>query len=132
MSGERQLRLVQSGVILFLVACFFVMRIGTVETHAISALQWLIIVAAIWCAISGFTVQRKVNHPRKPSRRSTPASRWKAGHLYRLLSATSVGLYGVLLHYTGAPEWLVNVFLCIAIVLLLIWKPGSAPVPGQP
>jgi len=133
MSGpERHLRLVQSGEILFVVACFFVKRIGTVETHAVSAGQWFVIVAAIWCAISGFTLQRRVNHPRNLPRKSTPLGRWKAGHLYRLTSATAVGLWGLVVHYTGAPEWLVNVLLGVAILLLLIWKPGTAPAPAQP
>ena len=61
-SPERQLRLIQGGLIVFIVVCLFVKRIGKVETRvAISPVQWLVIVAAIWSAISGFTVQRRIN-----------------------------------------------------------------------
>ena len=136
-SPERQLRLVQSGEILFIVVCFFVKRIGTMETReAISPGQWLIIAVAIWSAISGFTVQRRINRaetrPHKPSSRSTPLHRWRTGHLVRLSSATAVGLWGLVLHYSGGPEWLVDVFLGVAMLLLLIWRPGATPTPAQP
>jgi len=136
-SPERQLRLVQCGLIVFIVVCFFVKRIGRLETHdALSPVQWLIIVAAIWSAISGFTVQRRINRIGSRSqtqpRRSTPVSRWRTGHLVRLWTATAMGLWGLLLHYTGGPEWLVNVFLGLAMLLLLIWRPGATPAPAQP
>jgi membrane protein implicated in regulation of membrane protease activity len=136
-SPERQLRLVQCGLIVYIVVCFFVKRIGRLETHdALSPIQWLIILAAIWSAISGFTVQRRINRTRSRSqtqpRRSTPVSRWRAGQLVRLMSATAVGLWGLLLHYTGGPEWLVNIFLGLAMLLLMIWRPGVTPAPAQP
>ena len=134
---ERQLRLVQCGLIVFIVVCFLVKRIGKLETHdAFSPVQWLVIVAAIWSAISGFTVQRRINRigsrSQTQSRRSTPVSRWRTGHLVRLWTATAMGLWGLLLHYTGGPEWLVNVFLGLAMLLLLIWRPGATPSPAQP
>ena len=48
-SPERQLRLVQCGLIVFIGVCFFVKHIGSLETHdALSPVQWLIIVGAIW------------------------------------------------------------------------------------
>src|ERR1700690_518260 len=99
-SPERQLRLVQSGEIFFIVLCFFLKRIGTLETRqAISSGQWFIIVAAIWSAISGFTVQHRINRaetrPHKLSSTSTPLRRWKAGHLVRLSTAAAVGLWGL-------------------------------------
>jgi hypothetical protein len=136
-SPERQLRLVQCGMIVFIVVCFLVKRIGKLETHdALSPVQWLIIVAAIWSAISGFTVQRRINRigsrSQTQSRRSTPVSRWRTGHLVRLWTATAMGLWGLLLHYTGGPEWFVNVFLGLAMLLLLIWRPGATPSPAQP
>jgi len=139
-SPVRQLRLVQCGLIVFIVVCFFFKRIGRLETQdaqdALSPVQWLIIVAAIWSAISGFTVQRRINRignrSQTQSRRSTPVSRWRAGHLVRLWTATAVGLWGLLLHYSGGPEWLVNVFLGLTMLLLLIWRPGTTPAPAQP
>jgi hypothetical protein len=136
-SPERQLRLVQSGEILFIAVCFFVKRLGTIETRqTISPGQWLVIAGAVWSAISGFTVQRRINRaktrPQDPPSRSTPLGRWRAGHLVRLSSAMAVGLWGLFLHYCGGPEWLVNVFLGLATLLLLIWRPGVSPSPSQP
>jgi hypothetical protein len=132
---ERQLRLVQAGEILFIVVCFFVKRIGAVETHGLSSVHWLIVVAAVWSAISGFTGQRRINRAEtrseKTSRKSTPLGRWRTGHLIRLATATAVGLWGLLLHYSGGPDWLVNVLLGLAMLLLLIWKPGAAPAQIQ-
>jgi hypothetical protein len=130
-SPERQLRLVQVSEILFIVVCFFVKRLGPAETDGtFSPGQWLAIVAAIWCAIAGFTVQRKINRrntrPGKPSR-GTPLSRWKTGHLVRLSTAMAVALCGLVLHYSGGPEWVVNVFFGLALLLLLIWRPGATP-----
>ena len=136
-SPETQLRLAQSGLITFIMVCFFVMRIGSVETRrAFSPLQWLVVVAALWSAISGFMVQGRINRggsrSQVPSRRSTPLGRWRAGHLVRLWSATAVGLWGVLLHYLGSPNYLVNVFLVLAVLLLLVWRPGATPAEAEP
>jgi hypothetical protein len=134
-SPERQqLRLVQIGLIVFIVVCFFVSRIGSVETRdAISPLQWLVVVAALWSAISGFTVQRRIDRvgSRSP-RRSTPLGRWRTGHLVRLWTATAVGLWGLFLHYLGSPNWLVDVFFGFAMLLLLIWRPGATPDQAEP
>lgn len=136
MRPERQLRLVQLANILFVAVCFFVKRIGIVETHdTVTVRDWIVIVAAIWSAVSGFTGQRRINNastrPQRSSR-STPMGRWKTGHFVRLSSATAVGLWGLVLHYFGGSEWLVNVLLGLAMLLLLIWRPGAAPVPAQP
>jgi hypothetical protein len=134
---EKQLRLVQAVLIAFIVVCFFVKRIGATQTRdAVSPFQWLVIAAAVWSAISGFTAQRRINRvgsqPQTRSRKSTPLGRWKAGHLVRLWTAMAVGLGGILLHYSGGAEWLVNVFLGLAMMLLLIWRPGTTPAQTQP
>lgn len=136
-SPERQLRFIQIGLIAFMLLCFFVERMGSVETRdAMSLLQWLVVVAALWSAISGFTVQRRINrvrsHTPTSSRTSTPLGRWRAGHLVRLWSATAVGLWGLLLHYLGGPNRLVYFFLVLAMLLLLIWRPGPTPVQAEP
>jgi hypothetical protein len=136
-SPEGKLRLVQVANILFMAVCIFVKRIGTVEPHAtITPGQWLVIVAAIWSAVSGFTVQHRINsasaRSQQPSTRSTPLGRWKTGHLVRLSSASAVGLWALVLHYTGGPEGLVNVFFGFAMLLLLVWSPGASPASAQP
>ena|SRR5579863_10646430 len=136
MRPEHQLRLVQVANIIFIAVCFFIKRIGTVETHdTLTVRDWIAIVAAIWSAVSGFTVQRRINNastrPQKSSR-STPLGRWKVGNVLRLYTATAVAGWGLVLHYFGGPEWIVNVLFGLAMLLLLIWRPGANPARAQP
>src|SRR6266852_2970338 len=100
---ERQLRLVQVGCILLVAFCIFVRHIGSHESHgAISLGQWLVIVAAIWSAVGGFTLQRRITsaptRSQRRSGRSTPFTRWRAGNIVRLWSATAVGLWALVLY----------------------------------
>ena len=133
MSPERKLRFLQVVDTLFLAGCFLVKRVGTVETHGTVATDGWVVVMAIWSAISGFTLQRRINRtsaePRNRPRKSTPLGRWRAGHIWRLSSATSVGLWALVLHYFGGSEWLVNALFGLAFLLLLVWRPGDAPAP---
>jgi hypothetical protein len=135
MRPDRLLRLVQVANILLIAGCFFVKRMGTLVTHDIAGRHWIVIIAAIWSAVSGFTMQRKINNtstrPQKASR-STPLSRWKAGHLLRLSSAAAVGLWALVLHFFAGPDWIVNALFALSVLLLLIWRPGSAPAAAQP
>jgi hypothetical protein len=126
---ERRLRFLQGAQIVFIGACFFVKRIGRLETRdAISPVQWFMIVAAIWSTISGFTFQRRINRAERGSQNAAKTlGRWRVGHVVRLATATAVGSWGMLLFYTGGPEWLVNVFLGLAMLLLLVWRPGVTP-----
>src|SRR6266851_9431010 len=80
---ERQLRLVQVGCILLVASCIFVRHMGSHESHnAISFGQWLVIVGAIWSAVGGFTLQRRITsaptRSQRLSGRSTPFTRWRA------------------------------------------------------
>jgi len=99
---ERQLRLVQVACLLFVAVCIFVRHLVKRETQsAITPTQWLVIVAAIWAAVSGFTGQRRIVSARtrsqRASRRSRPFSRLRAGHLMRLWTATTVALWALVL-----------------------------------
>lgn len=92
--------------------------------------HWLVTLAAIWSAVSGFTLQRRiVNRPARVrgSGKSTPFTRWRAGHVVRLWSAASVGLWALLLSDFAGPRWLVSVFFVFSLLLLLLWWPGPAP-----
>jgi hypothetical protein len=127
---ERQLRMVQVGCILVLLASI---RLGLKvqgTTHGSKAVQWVFIVLALLCALQGFTLQRRIVSPR-PTRklppRSTPFTRWKAGNVARLAFATSVGLYGLCLSEFGGVAWQVDVLFGLGMVLLLLWKPGTSP-----
>jgi hypothetical protein len=51
-----------------------------------------------------------------------------AGHLIRLAFAIAVSLYGFLLHIVGGPGWLAISLIALGLILLLVWKPGDAPI----
>ena len=142
--AELQLRLVQGGCLLFLVVCIFLLHFGVLgglETagRELKLVQFLMIVGAIWSAVVGFTFQRKLNRtatkPQRSGSKSTPFTRWKAGHVMRLGSATSVGTWGLALYYFQAPLWAVDTILALALILLLAWKPNTNPdskIAGAP
>lgn len=133
---ELQLRLVQGGCILFIVLCAFCLHFGVLGSfepagREIKLVQFLMIVGAIWSAVVGFTFQRKLGRTAKRSQqggsKSTPFTRWKAGHVMRLGSATSVGTWGLVLYYFHGPLRVVDTVLAVALVLLIAWKPSPSP-----
>lgn len=125
---ERQLRLLQIGCIVVVLASFrLALRVqGT--THGSPIVRWIFVVLALVCIVQGFTLQQRIVRPRNSSRvRSTPFTRWRAGNIARLMFATAVGLYGLVLSQYGGPPWLVNSLFAIGLFLLLVWKPGISP-----
>ena len=101
-------RLVQLGCIVLVLACMGLVywRRNPVGV-AMSARHWLVIVAALWTGFSGFSFQRRMLNP--PARatgsvRSTPFTRWRAGHLVSLWTAMSVGVWTVLLSDFAGPK----------------------------
>ena len=90
--------------------------------------HWMLMVGAAWSAISGFTFQRRIVR-RRPSRsgKSTPFTRWRAGHIIRLWTATSLSLWAVVLSDWGGPHLVVNALFAMGLVLLLFWSPGAVP-----
>ena len=130
-----QLRLVQGGCILFIVLYILLLHLGVLGSlepagREIKLVQFLIIVGAVWSAVVGFTFQRKlsrISKPRRDGSKSTPFTRWKAAHFMRLVSATSVGTWGLALYYFHGPLRLVDTVLASALVLLIAWKPGLGP-----
>lgn len=133
--NTRQLRIVQIACILLVLSCV-VLTVRKPTNHGeATPVHWLITVAAIYCAVSGFTVQRKlVTGPTRSQikGRSTPLSRWRAGHLMRLVTAASVSLWGAVLSIYGGPSWLVDFLLALGLLLLVVWSPGTNPIPTQP
>lgn len=123
------LRLVQLGcTVLVLASMGLVYWLRNPSEVAMSARHWLVIAAALGTAIFGFSFQRRmVNRPARAtgSLKSTPFTRWRAGHVVRLWTAMSVGLWAVLLCDLAGPRWMVNAFLAIALLFLLLWSPGS-------
>lgn len=135
--AERQLRVIQITCVAFTAACiYFTFSILRSAERPFSVLQGVVVLCALWSASSGFMVQRLFNRigSRKlsPDGRSTPLGRWKVGHLMRLATATSVGLWALLLHIFGSPSWLAGAVYALALVLLLIWSPGTASESVNP
>jgi hypothetical protein len=141
---ERQLRLVQAGYILFLVLCISMLHLGVLGNlesagRTMNVSQYLAVVGAIWSAVVGFTFQRKmartVTRPQRPGTKSTPFTRWRAGHIIRFASATSVGIWGLVLYYFRGPLWVVDALLAVGLILLVTWRPGASPdskIANQP
>ena len=133
MSPVARLRLVQVGCIVLVLACMSLIYLRrSPEEVAFSARHWIVLVAAIWSAISGFTIQRRIIHGR-PSRsgKSTPFARWRAGHIARLWTASSLGPWAVVLSDMGGPHLIVNALFAVGLVLLLFWSPGAVPEQSQ-
>lgn len=131
MNWTARLRIFQVVCILMVLACVWVSRLGHREWQGSLALRhWIVIAAAIWTAVSGFTLQRRiVNRPANPRRpsKSTPLTRWRAGHIFRLWTAMNVGLAALLLSEFAGPPMIVNVFFVLSVLLLLLWMPGAVP-----
>jgi hypothetical protein len=113
------------------VACILIGHLfaGLNTKPSSTLVQSIIIVAATWSAISGFTMQRKLlrkGHSAKGTR-STPIPRWRASHLIRLWSAVSVAAWGLVLRELGGSPLLADVLFGVGTILLLVWKPGAPP-----
>ena len=95
---ERQFRVVQMFCILVVLACFQVALKLVQTSPEITPIQWVLVGMGVWAIFSGFMLERQIvgypNRVRRPSARSTPFSRWRAGNLVRVASATSVPLWG--------------------------------------
>jgi hypothetical protein len=133
---QRQLRSVQLGCLL-LVGAYIGLAYwrvhGNPETSSsVGFGQGIIILLALWSAAWGFTMQRQLQRRRRASTsKSRPFTRWRAGHIVRLWSATTVGIWALVLQQLHGPLWIANVLFGLAILLLLIWKPGIAPAPDE-
>jgi hypothetical protein len=131
---ERQLRIFQIICILFTAVCawltHWLTQIDPLDRHASTISQGFVVLAALWSAVSGFTMQRKIARlkPRPgQSARSTPSTRWLLGHILRLATAVSVGLWAFFLHFIGGYPWLTDSIFGLSLILLLIWQPGTTP-----
>lgn len=94
-------------------------------------MQWVIVLCAAASAAGGFSVQRMFLRVRSQAlattRKSTPLSRWKVGHLMRFASAESVALYGVVMRTTGGSSTLSAALFAGSLLLLALWQPGAVP-----
>jgi hypothetical protein len=136
-----QLRVLQIVcLVVALSACWLVAHLGKPNNNGETGpIQWLVVVAALYCAVSGFTLQHKITkgpiQPRTTGTASSQYSRWRAGHFIRLFFAVSVAAWGDVLRISGGPLWLAYVLCGLGILLLLVWSPGTEPGPkplGKP
>jgi hypothetical protein len=131
---ERQFRVVQMFCILVVLACFQVALKLVQTSPEITPIQWVLVGMGVWAIFSGFMLEREIvgypNRVRRPSARSTPFSRWRAGNLVRVASATSVALWGLILRESGGPSSIAYTFFVIAGLLLLVWRPSARPIEG--
>jgi hypothetical protein len=133
---QRQLRLVQAACLLALGACIVLAYWRAHENPGTSSSvgfgQGIIILLALWSAAWGFTMQRKLQRrTQASSSRSTPFTRWRAGHILRLWSATTVGIWALVLYDFQGPLWIADVLFGLALLLLLVWKPHIAPAQDE-
>ncbi len=131
-TAARRLRFLQIACIVMLLVCVGASRLGRHEWRGkLTPAHYVMIVGAIWSAVSGFVLAHRIaNRPtesRGPSAASTPFTRWRAGNIWRIWSATMVGAWALLLSEFAGPPWLVNVFFAVGLLLLLVWSPGAEP-----
>jgi hypothetical protein len=131
-----RLRFFQIACLLMLLVTFGASRLARhVWAGKFTAVHWILSLAAIGSAVSGFTLQRRIGNrselPRQFSANSTPFTRWRAGHIWRMWSATMVGGWALLLSEFAGPPLLVNVFFVVALLLLLAWTPGAVPAQAE-
>lgn len=130
----RQLRLAQGICIVLASSCIWLIGRTRSASHLeMRAIHWAIILVAIYCAAVGFTMQRKLtkgpSQSRQPKTSSTPVTRWRAGHLFRLYTALSVALWGAVLSIYKRPLYLAYSLAALSLFLLVIWRPGVRPDP---
>jgi hypothetical protein len=133
MKQARTLRIFQILAIIYdLIVFRFLRKLpATSSVSAITLFKLLIVFLALYSAVAGFTFQKRFLRPPKNLKvavKSTPIKRWMIGNVIRLAFAFAVSLYGFVLHFAGGPEWLATSLVALGLVLLLIWRPGAAPV----
>jgi hypothetical protein len=128
----RQLRIVQIVCLVLAVsAVWLVAHTGEPRSNAeFGPIQWAIVFAAAYCAVSGFRSQRFFNKERLRARRGGTGSasyRWSIGHLMRLATACSVAMWGAVTPILKGPLWMAYGFCGLGILLVLVWNPGTPP-----
>jgi len=131
-SATGRLRFFQVACILMVLVCVGASRLGKREWRGkLTPVHYVMIAGAIGSAVSGFTFQRGIaNRPtqsEKASAASTPFTRWRAGNIWRIWSATTVGGWALGLSDLAGPPWLVDVLFAVALLLLFAWIPETAP-----
>ncbi len=93
--------------------------------------HWAIVLGAAYCAVSGFTAQRKLAkgpaRARQLKNNAAPFGGWRAGNAMRLYSALSIVVWGVVMNIAEAPMWMAYCLAAAGVLLLVLWRPGALP-----
>jgi hypothetical protein len=131
LTTERHFRVLQVFCILVVLTCLQVALKVDRASPEITPMQWFLIGMGVWAIASGFILERKIlRDPKMSGRRSarsTPLTRWRAGNLARLMSATALACWGLILRENGGRASIAYIFFLAAGVMLLVWKPSARP-----
>jgi hypothetical protein len=131
MSPTGRLRVAQIGCIVLVVACGLTAHLTGQKRTGRGGAELIVCLAAIWGAVAGFTIQRKLlsgnTTIQRKGTKSNPLTRWRAGNLIRLWSAASVGIWALVLVELGGSQVLAALLFAVSLLLLILWKPGSDP-----
>lgn len=133
MKAEGQLRFFQLICIAFAVLLMWIAIDLPSRYHARGqgTVEWLVEFCAIYSAVLGFGVQKRIaragSQPKPSARPSTPLRRWMKGHIIRLACAASVCVCALVLQLAGGMAWEVFALFGLGVVLLLSWEPGESP-----
>ena len=131
MSPTGRLRVAQIGRIVLVFACGLTAHLTGQKRAGSGGAELIVCAAAIWGAVAGFTIQRKLlsgnTTIQTKGTKSNSFTRWRAGNLIRLWSAASVGIWALVLVEFGGSQVLAGLLFAASLLLLILWKPGSDP-----
>lgn len=128
LTNERHFRILQLCCIVTVLVFFRFGRAVADTATEPTLMRWVVIGMGVWASTAGFILERKiVRSGARSSNRSTPLSRWRAGNLLRVASASSVAAWGLILRVIGGPALIANIFFAVAGILLVIWRPSARP-----
>lgn len=131
LTTERHFRVMQGFCILVVLTCYRVALTVDKTSPEITPIQWVLIGMGVWAIASGFILERQVlrdpDRARRRSTRSTPLSRWRARNLVRVMSATALACWGLVLRENGGRASIAYIFFLVAGLMLLVWKPSARP-----
>ncbi len=139
--GIKQLRMAQTGLLVSTVAFAAIAEsVSEVGRSDWTWRQWLVAGLALWSILGGYRFRqlsrRRSEQALSDGDRDGKAFRkWNAAQLASLMTAESVGLYGVFIRLgLHGARWQAVPFYLVALFFLLLWTPrplvkeGSAPV----
>jgi len=127
---HRFLQLVHGGLLCAVLLYILVMHLTPVERSEALDSKFLVgcaIVALIDLAIATVVRSRKLR-PAFETLRTDPndpsaLAHWRQGSILSGVQAMTVALFGMALHFVGAPTWQVVAFFVVGLAVMLFWWP---------